>query len=177
MTADKNKIIEFSTSDNSGGENIDFGTRLTDAETRLHKILLYLSGQKEGFEKNIIEVRGEIKKIEGEIKKVEDSKINIIEIIGIFVTIFTFVSTNINIFTKIDRLSSGIWFMFLMFLCLSDFLILLHIVSSSLYGRDKNIFSGFRDWWIVFFSIMALFILTMIFTGKVYDILFIRLTF
>lgn len=60
----------------------------------------------------------------------EQNKINMIEALAIFVALFTFVSVNITIFSKVEYLSAALWFMLLMsiseILILSVFLIFLH---------------------------------------------------
>lgn len=70
------------------------------------------------------------KKIEKAKEEQERNKIGTIEALAVFVALFTFVSINITIFSRIEYLSAALWFMILMaisqILILIVFLIFLH---------------------------------------------------
>jgi hypothetical protein len=51
----------------------------------------------------------------------------LIEALGIFVALFTFVSINIQIFSRITSINNAFIFVVLMFLCLSGFVYILHL--------------------------------------------------
>lgn len=98
------------------------------------------------------EVKIHAEKLEQRFKRnIEQSKLNIIEGLGIFAALFTFISVNINIFTKVEYLSAAIWFMFIMLVCLVVFVFLLHIV---LYKNEKN-----GKIWIGIFTLFLILIL------------------
>lgn len=63
-------------------------------------------------------------------KKLESTQKSILEILAVFITLFTFISVNISLFSTLQRLSQAIWFMILM-LCCSIVLVsvLLSIIS------------------------------------------------
>jgi hypothetical protein len=64
---------------------------------------------------------------------VEKTRIKVTEMIAIFVTLFTFISVNITIFTKVEDLITAIYFMIIMTLCciilLSTIFLLIDSVS------------------------------------------------
>ncbi|MFZ2664481.1 MAG: hypothetical protein WAX66_03910 [Patescibacteria group bacterium] len=61
---------------------------------------------------------------------VEDRQIKYTEVLGVFATLFTFVSINIQIFSRITSLNNALIFVILEFLCLAGFVILLDIILS-----------------------------------------------
>jgi hypothetical protein len=61
-----------------------------------------------------LQLEKKVKEIE---KKISYKEIKSTELLGIFVALFTFVSVNINIFTKVENLSTAIWFMIIMTAC------------------------------------------------------------
>ena len=96
------------------------------------------------------ELKIQAEKLERRFKRnIEQSRLNIIEVLGIFVALFTFISVNINIFTKVEYLSAAIWFMFIMLVCLVVFVFLLHIV---LHRDEKNT----RIWVGIFITLCIL---------------------
>lgn len=50
------------------------------------------------------------------------------EILGVFVALFTFVSIEIQIFSRVTSLSNAVIFTFLIFLCMTGFLFILHAI-------------------------------------------------
>lgn len=83
--------------------------------------------------KQITQTIEKLKELEGlkdQVKELKESRIRYVEILGIFVALFTFVSINIQIFSKITSLNNALVFIILMFLCLSGFVFLLHLVLS-----------------------------------------------
>lgn len=65
--------------------------------------------------------------------EIEDKRIDIIQALGIFVALFTFVSINIQIFSNITSLNNALIFVILMFLCLGGFVLLLHAILVKKY--------------------------------------------
>lgn len=109
--------------DNATKENINVAGVLDYVNAEIRKARMDLRRQ----------VRDEVKRLDNEVDKFrqeqERNKIGVIEALAIFVALFTFVSTNIVVFSKIEYLAGAIWFMVLMLICemclLSMFLIFL----------------------------------------------------
>lgn len=75
---------------------------------------------KDDFFKSVQEwARKEIK------EQVENNKIKIVETLGIFVALFTFISINVQIFSRISNLFAASVFSFLFFCIISEMIILL----------------------------------------------------
>lgn len=68
-------------------------------------------------------------------KEAEASRIGTIETLAIFVALFTFVSVNINIFSKVEYLTAAVWFMTLMAITLLIFLSVLLIFLNKQYKK------------------------------------------
>ncbi len=78
--------------------------------------------------------------IEEEInKKAQDLQIKYTEVLGVFVALFTFVSINIQIFNSISSLSNALIFVLLIFLCLSGFVYLIHLLLNQ-DNKEAKIF-------------------------------------
>lgn len=87
------------------------------------------------------------------VKMIDERQTTSIELIGIFATLFTFVSVNISIFSKITNLSEAILFMVLM-ACTSIALLaaLIAIVSSGckkVFGILVTVAFGYAIWQFV----------------------------
>lgn len=78
-------------------------------------------------------------------KKIEERQEKTTEILAIFITLFTFISVNVNIFTRVSDLFSAIWFVILMTAC-SVILVSILII---LVGRDK------KENFAVFFLVLS----------------------
>ncbi len=63
-------------------------------------------------------------------KRVKETEIRYTEVLGVFVALFTFISINIQIFSRITSLNNALIFVFLMFICLAGFVFLLHAIIS-----------------------------------------------
>ena len=62
--------------------------------------------------------RKELKELENKFnERVENKEMKTTEILAIFITLFTFISVNVNIFTKVSDVYTAIWFMLLMTAC------------------------------------------------------------
>ncbi len=59
------------------------------------------------------------------------------EILGVFVALFTFVSIQIQIFSRVTSLANAVLFSFLIFLCMVGFLFTLHLVIN-MKGESLN---------------------------------------
>jgi heme/copper-type cytochrome/quinol oxidase subunit 4 len=81
---------------------------------------------------------------------INKSKTDFIQALALFVALFTFISVNITIFTKIEYLSAGIWFMFLMLLCIIVFSLIFHII---LYNKWTG---GVELNWLIFLILILI---------------------
>lgn len=78
-----------------------------------------------------------ISKIESDFnEKLEKKETRVTEILAIFITLFTFISVNVNIFTRVQDLQSAVWFMLLFTMCCLLLLSCLFLVISD----KKNYF-------------------------------------
>ena len=84
--------------------------------------------------------------------KLNSLSIRIIEILGVFVTLFTFISVDVQIFKNISSLNNAVFFVILMFFCLIGFVFFLHIIL------NNNEFSLHH-----FFVLISLLLVIMIF--------------
>lgn len=75
-------------------------------------------------------------------KETDARQIRYIEVLGIFAALFTFVSINIQILSKVNTLNNAIVFSGLLSLCLIDFVYFLHL-SLRLAQDEKNNWSFF----------------------------------
>ncbi|HUW21693.1 MAG TPA: hypothetical protein VMW41_03395 [Candidatus Bathyarchaeia archaeon] len=70
---------------------------------------------------------------------VRDSLPRYTEILGVFVALFTFVSIEIQIFSKITSLANAAIFTFLIFLCMVGFLFMLHLIINLKSGNFREV--------------------------------------
>lgn len=77
-------------------------------------------------------------------KVIEDRQIKYTEVLGVFAALFTFISINIQIFSRITSLNNALIFVILQFLCLAGFVILLDIIlgNKSFLGYVIIIFAS-----------------------------------
>jgi len=73
-------------------------------------------------DKRILRIESNLnKKIYEELKKIDEKsekkETKTTEILAIFITLFTFISVNVNIFTRVHDLHSAVWFMILFTMC------------------------------------------------------------
>jgi|SRR3990167_2195458 len=61
---------------------------------------------------------------------IQEKQIKHTEILGVFVALFTFVSIEIQIFSRVTSLSNAVIFTYLIFLCMVGFLFMLHLILS-----------------------------------------------
>jgi hypothetical protein len=103
---------------------------------------------KEFTENEIKKASKEIaEKLDKDLKnEINDHKVGLIESLAIFVALFTFVSTNITIFSNVEYLAAGIWFMIIMLTCLIIFISVLHNV---LHKKAKG-------WWLIPVGLLTL---------------------
>ncbi|OGL65577.1 hypothetical protein A3B21_03370 [Candidatus Uhrbacteria bacterium RIFCSPLOWO2_01_FULL_47_24] len=87
-----------------------------------------------------IYVQEKIKEVE---QKIDSSKINVIEALGIFVALFTFIAVNVQVFSKINDLGSAMWFMLVMGGITLTILLSVEILIS---GRQQHSTSGKLTW-------------------------------
>lgn len=92
-------------------------------------------------------VDGKLKDLEQKFEdKIENKETKTTEVLAIFITLFTFISANITIFTKVDDIKRAVFFMLLMTLCS---ITLLSFTFISINQQKKNIF----QWIGLLFSI------------------------
>lgn len=98
----------------SGNLDIPIGIQQGENVTpqRLDEALLKIEKR---FDEKIEEKEKEIFK--GFDKKIEEKQERTTEVLAIFITLFTFISVNVTIFTKLDDIHSAVWFMSLMTVC------------------------------------------------------------
>ncbi len=85
-----------------------------------------------------LEYKEKIAKIENDLKgvvdsfedKIEKKETKTIEILAIFITLFTFISVNVNIFTRVADVYTAVWFMLLMTICSIVLLLFLFLIIS-----------------------------------------------
>ena len=65
------------------------------------------------------------------IQRIEERETKTIEILAIFITLFTFISVNVNIFTKAADAYTAIWFMLIMTACSVALLSFMFIVINT----------------------------------------------
>lgn len=86
-------------------------------------------------------VDGKLKELEQRFEtKIENKETKTTEILAIFITLFTFISVNVNIFTKVSDVYTAIWFMLLMTACSILLLSFLFLVIRS--KNDWKIWTG-----------------------------------
>ncbi|MFA7194076.1 MAG: hypothetical protein WC087_04135 [Candidatus Paceibacterota bacterium] len=79
-------------------------------------------------------------------EKIEKKETKTTEMLAIFITLFTFISVNITIFTKVSDIKRAVFFMILMVLCSATLVSFLFI---SINSDKKNIF----QWIALLFSL------------------------
>jgi len=77
------------------------------------------------------------KRIKFQGRRIRKQQIKYTEILGVFVALFTFVSINIQIFSRITSLNNAMIFVILMFFCLIGFVLFLHLILSSQLSTIK----------------------------------------
>src|SRR3989338_3279591 len=114
-----------------------------------------------------IYVQEKIKEVE---QKIDSSKINVIEALGIFVALFTFIAVNVQVFSKINDLGSAMWFMLVMGGITLTILLSVEILIS---GRQQHSTSGKLTWFQSLIEVTistcacAIVELNLIFIGKI----------
>lgn len=81
-------------------------------------------------------------------REAEERQIRYTEVLGVFVALFTFVSINIQIFSRVSSLRNALIFVILMFLSLAGFVYLLNAVLHEKNKKDKIL-------WYVIVSFIA----------------------
>ena len=87
-------------------------------------------------------------------QKLTDREVRVMEVLAVFVVVLTFVSTNISIFSRISSLSTAVFFMVAMTVCLIAFLA---VLFSILYRDKPDKIKGnpFLSWTAIWFPIIA----------------------
>lgn len=89
-------------------------------------------------------------------KRADERQIKSIEALGIFVALFTFISVNIQIFSRLSDIWSAGFFVLLIFSALSIMIILLDLLLIRTPDTIKNSFHDFRLYLILFFVIIGI---------------------
>jgi hypothetical protein len=109
------------------------------------------------------------KKTEDLGKKIESAKVSTIEALALFAAFFTFVSVNVQIFTKVSDLRSAMWFTILLlgslgiFSLLTNFIIKNHDIGIKLVYRKFRLEISNK---IILLAIAVIFIVTGLYFGK-----------
>ena len=115
--------------ENSAENLIRAGEEKTIPESELKKIV---NENISGY------VDGKLKELEQKFEtKIENKETKTTEILAIFITLFTFISANITIFTKVTDIKRAVFFMLFMTLCSTS---LLSFTFISINQQKKNIF-------------------------------------
>lgn len=89
-------------------------------------------------------------------KRADERQIKSIEALGIFVALFTFISVNIQIFSRLSDIWSAGLFVLLIFSALSIMIILLDLLLIRTPETIKNSFRDFRLYLILLFVIIGI---------------------
>lgn len=97
----------------------------------------------QGISKSTEKFSGKTKELSKEFQtkfenKVESGKLNIIESLALFAAFFTFVSTSVQIFTKVSNLFSAMCFMILMLGLLGMFTLLIDVIVRNNFPSEKD---------------------------------------
>ncbi len=107
--------------------------------------------RKEEEDKSLTKLKGDIRGLNSQIKKLSSNQIRIIETLGIFVALFTFISVNIQIFRNVSDLLSAILFSIIL-AALTGIIILTVILVIHSYEKED------KSWWKKFRILIGLFI-------------------
>lgn len=120
---------------------------------KIDKLNIKVSEGEKKFEEKIKE--------EGKVfdEKMKEREIRTTEILAIFITLFTFISVNVSIFTRVEDVPTAICFMLLMTLCSIIILSFLFILLDS--KRDWKVWVG-----LIVSLIFIVFLILMIFSKK-----------
>ncbi|MDO8610182.1 MAG: hypothetical protein Q7R95_06530 [bacterium] len=113
-------------------------------------------------ESNIDQIRRSMEELEATVpnlkqevvelqKEIRGKEIKIIEIIGVFITLFTFISVNVNIFTNVRDIYTAVWFMLIMTVCSLIILSFLFLVI--------NTENDFKKWIFLFLCLILLIVI------------------
>lgn len=102
------------------------------------------------FQKKITEANREINEKVGSFDaKIEEKQSKTTEILAIFITLFTFVSINVNIFTRLTDAQTAVWFLLLTTVCCIVLVSFLLLAAS--YNPKRSKFT-----WIGLFAAIVL---------------------
>jgi len=105
----------------------------------------------EEFKKEKDQVKVDDEKLKEDMKKeIEASKLGVVEPLVVFVAFFTLVAVNITIYTKVEYLSSALWFMFLMTICLCIVILIFSMLIRNEFNGRKLVLAGFLVISIIF---------------------------
>lgn len=107
--------------------------------------------RKEVEDKSLSKIKTDIKGLNSQIKKLSSNQIRIIETLGIFVALFTFISVNIQIFRNVSDLLSATLFSVIL-AALTGIIILTVILVIHSYEKED------KAWWGKFKILIGLFI-------------------
>ncbi|MFH0739645.1 MAG: hypothetical protein V1819_00825 [bacterium] len=77
-------------------------------------------------------------------EKMESKQLKLLEVLGIYISLFTFISASIQVFARISDLFSAILVLLIILICLIIFLVLIHIV---LFRSRQTGNSEKKKWW------------------------------
>jgi hypothetical protein len=106
--------------------------------------------QKEAEDKSLTKLKGDIRSLNSQIKELSSNQIRLIETLGIFVALFTFISINIQIFRNVSDLLSATLFSIIL-AALTGIIILTMVLVIHSYEKEN------KTWWIKFKVLISLF--------------------
>ncbi len=107
--------------------------------------------RKEEEDKFLMKLKNDVKGLNSQIKNLSSNQIRIIETLGIFVALFTFISVNIQIFRNVSDLLSASFFSIIL-AALTGIIILTVILVIHSYEKED------KTWWRKFKVLIGLFI-------------------
>ena len=103
-----------------------------DVLRHLQKQIDEVEGELEGIKTSKDSLNEEVEKLKKTVEEnketAQDLKNKFIEGLGLFVAFITFISTNVTIFSQIKNVSTAVFFMGLMLLCILVFLYVFYII-------------------------------------------------
>lgn len=128
LAEEKNEYLQ----DGIGVQDISTNNATSTSKTNATETSTIKQDKFMELDKRISSIHKKIKKFE---KVLTQKSTKYTEILGIFVALFTFISVNIQIFSKVSTLNDAMVFVILMFFCLIGFVMFLHV---TLNHENKN---------------------------------------
>jgi len=148
-------------------QSMSLGVKYDDEVLR--RLETYTDNEIKKIKKELVIQKEENNKLITEFdNKIKSSEKSIIESLALFAAFFTFISVNVQIFTRVKDLKSAMWFTLLLFCCLGLFAWMVHV----LINKEVKYFqfkSQKRSW-----SVSGVFFLPIIFILLIFAAIFFR---